>query len=396
LQESIDTSTPAGRLFYTMIAAMAQWEREEIADRVAASVPVRAKMGKSLGGQAPFGYAWNGHDLVPHPTEAPIRKLIYELFLEHRRKRTVASMLNEQGYRTRNGSPFSDTTVDRLLRDPTAKGQRRANYTKSTGEGKKWIKKPKEEWVLLPVEPIVSSELWDQCNYILDEQRERLKRPARKPTHLFTGFVFCEQCGQKMYVPSNTPKYVCRSCRNKIGVTDMEEIFHSQLQGFLSAPAEILGYLNEADRIIHEKEALLAALSDEHRRLTQEADKVYRAFIDDDIDSKTFGSRHKPIEERLSQIEAQLPDLQGEIDFLKIQYLSQDQVINEARDLSSHWPEFLPDEKRRIVESITDRIVVGKDDIAIQLAYLPSNIPPSVEMMATMQRNPRDSSRRRG
>ena len=372
LQEAIDTSTPAGRLFFTVIAAMAQWEREEISERVAASVPVRAQLGKPLGGQAPFGYQWKDRKLLPDPQEAPVRKLLYEMFLEHKRKKTVARLLNEAGYRTRKGAKFSDTTVDRLLRDPVAKGLRRANYTRSTGDGQHWRLKPKEDWVYTEVEPVVSEELWDQCNSVLEEQRKKRKKPARKSPHLFTGFVYCK-CGQKMYVPSRSPKYTCYKCRNKIPVDDLEMVFQEQLKQFLFSPDEIEKHLDQSDQQIREKNELLEVLQKEHRKILREMDRTYDLYMEDQITKNGFGRRYAPLEKRLEQLEDELPELEAEIDILKIHYLSSDAVLSEAKDLHSRWPSLKFAEKRQILETITEKVTIGDDEITINLCYLPSS-----------------------
>jgi len=389
LQESIDTSTPAGRLFYTMIAAMAQWEREEIASRVAASVPIRAKLGKPLGGQAPFGYQWVDKKLVPDAKEAPVRKLMYELFIEHKRRKTVARLLNQSGHRTRNGSKFSDTTVTRLLQDPSAKGQHRANYTRSLGAGKNWELKPSTEWILTNVEPIVTEDVWDRCNQILDEQQKSHRPPAKKAVHLFTGFVFCA-CGTKMYMPSNSPKYICYTCHNKIGEDDLESIFQEQLKNFLVSPQEVMNYLDSADKSIKGKEELLNNMMSEQGKVKQEMDKLVRLHLDGEIPKEGFGNHYRPLNERFDQIGDRIPELQAEIDFLKIQYLSSDEILREAKDLYDRWTTFTAEEKRNIIETITEIITIGQNDISIQLQYL----TPNTELMTERQRNLMDSLQR--
>jgi site-specific DNA recombinase len=376
LAESIDTSTPAGRLFYTMIAAMAQWEREEIASRVAASVPIRAKMGKSLGGQLPFGYHWVNKVVCPHPEEAPIRKLMYELFSKHKRKKMVARILNERGYRTRNGSPFSDTTIDRLIRDPLSKGVRRINYTKSTNNKKAWEFKPESEWVHHDVEAIVSEELWNECNAFLDTQRTKGKRITKQVVHLFIGVTYCG-CGERMYVPSNMPKYVCRTCRTKIPMVDLEGVFHEQIKNFFFSPQEIALHLRKANATIHEKEEILEVLLKEQKKLAASVDMLHDLYQSGAVDKAGFGAKYHPMAARQRQLEDEVPQVQAELDVLKISHLSQEEIITGARDLYTRWPELPQEEKRRIVEAITDRIIISNDEVEINLFYAPpSSIPP--------------------
>ena len=390
LQESIDTSTPAGRLFYTMIAAMAQWEREEIAERVAVSVTVRAKLGKPLGGQAPFGYQWLNRALVPHPDEAPVYRRMCELFAEHKRKKTVVRLLNEAGFRTRNGSLWSDTSVLRLLQDPTGKGRHRLNYTRSRGNRKAWDFKPESEWEYVDVEAVVAADLWDRCNAILNEQKGAHKRPARRAVQLFAGIAFCE-CGQKMYVPSNTPKYVCYKCRNKIPVDDLEAVYVDELKGVFLSKSRLEEELKRSDEAISEKEGLLKVKLQEREKNRQEIDRVYRLYVDEKLNGDQFADFYRPLEERKKQLEDEVPRLQAELDVLKINGVSADEVLAEATDLYSRWPTFERELKRRVVESITDKIVVGRDEVSIHLAHIPS----SREELTEKQRNFRDSWRRR-
>jgi site-specific DNA recombinase len=204
-----------------------------------------------------------------------------------------------------------------------------------------------------------------------------------------------------MYVPSNTPKYVCGKCRNKIPIIDLDAVFYEQLRHFFLSPDDIAEYLTQADETIKQKEELLHVLEREQAKVQAEMDKTYRLYLEDQITKEGFGSRYKPMEARLAELQDQVPRLQAEVDFLKIRLLSRDEILSEAQSLYDHWPELPFEDKRKIVEAITEKITIGDGEISIDLCYLPTPLPQSSpkslspEIVARGQRDLRDSSRRR-
>lgn len=390
LAESIDTSTPAGRLFFTVIAAMAQWEREEIADRVSKSVPIRAKLGRPLGGQAVFGYEWNNGDFKINPQEAEIRKLIYEVFLRTRRKKSTAKEINNMGFRTRNGSMFTTTTIDRLIKDTTAKGIRRANYSRSLGEGKHWELKPKEDWIEIPCEAIIEEDLWERCNEIINQSTsKRKKSQSKKTVHLLSGYVYCS-CGLKMYVYHQDNTFKCKQCKRKIQSKDIDEIYHEQLKVFLLSETDFAAMQSKTGEVINSKLNLLSDLENTYSNLRKKLEKQLELRMSGELSKEDFKVFYDPINSRLREIENQIPELQAEIDFLRIKALSSETILEDAYDLYNSWEKLTFEEKRTIVESITDKIEIAEETIDIEFSYLPAPLS-SFQNTGNSSHNLRDS-----
>jgi hypothetical protein len=73
----------------------------------------------------------------------------------------------------------------------------------------------------------------------------------------------------------------------------------------------------------------------------------------------------------MQQIEQQLPELEAEIDFLKIQRINTEVVLTKTKDLYTNWENMSFEDKRNIVELITEHIVIQNDTIDIALSYFP-------------------------
>ena len=107
------------------------------------------------------------------------------------------------------------------------------------------------------------------------------------------------------------------------------------------------------------------------------------------LSKESFSEHHDPVYDKQKQVEHSIMELQVEIDAIKVQSLDNNQVLHDAKNLHKQWKTFTKEEKKRIVETITKSIIVGEEDIDINLSYLPTLLAGSKKKLV---RNPENQS----
>jgi site-specific DNA recombinase len=123
IRESIDTSTPSGRLFRTLLAAIAEFEREQILDRTISGKRERVKAGGHGGSPVPFGFTRDGARYVPDELEAPIVLRMFEARAAGSTLTAIADDMNRDGIVTHRGNRWYASTVRHVVENPVYAGR---------------------------------------------------------------------------------------------------------------------------------------------------------------------------------------------------------------------------------------------------------------------------------
>jgi site-specific DNA recombinase len=125
IHERLDTTTPMGSFFYTLLAALGEMERKLIGDRTKTALSHLRAQGQKTGGFTPFGYRCISRrsggrivrKLVPVPEEQSVIRLVRRLRRSGRTLRSIAADLTRRGIKTkRGGSKWHPEGVNSLLR----------------------------------------------------------------------------------------------------------------------------------------------------------------------------------------------------------------------------------------------------------------------------------------
>ena len=219
IHENVNTSTGEGMEMMPFYNIFNEWYAAQTSKKIRAVWQSKADNGKRISSTVPYGYVRDAEDkekwLIDEPAAAVVRK-IYELCLAGRGPSQIARQLESErvlvpsAYYESVGRKHSQkvplnpynwdqATVVGILENRQYTGCA-VNFKSTTVSYKvhKVIHNPVDQQQIIPnmQEPIVSEEIWLRVQELRENRR---RNTATGRTSLFSGLVYCPDCGAKLH-----------------------------------------------------------------------------------------------------------------------------------------------------------------------------------------------------
>jgi len=112
--ENLDTTSAAGRLMVNVLAAMAEWEREVIAERTTAALAVKRRRGERISRFHAIGQEEGERGEHERRALAHVRTVLERA--EPASLRDIAASLDAFGFRNRAGQTYHASAISRMVR----------------------------------------------------------------------------------------------------------------------------------------------------------------------------------------------------------------------------------------------------------------------------------------
>lgn len=220
---SVSEPIPEGH-FGSLIERIIEWTDEYYLVNLGAEV-MRGMTEKASRGEPtcapPFGYIMRDGEYYPDEEsgKANIVREVFTLYANGVKQREIALILANKGIRTKYGKKPENRWVDYMLHNSCYIGKIRWCTDGTKSVSKRRLDNENIMVVDGHHEPLISMELWDKVQKMLEEQKKAYPKYARRSQpidYMLKGLVRCSACGGTLAVNgiSGKAKIRCLQCCN--------------------------------------------------------------------------------------------------------------------------------------------------------------------------------------
>ena len=364
MADESNTTTSNGRMVMRIMTSVSQNEIEKCSERTKFGMAGAIKNGH-IPNRTGLGFKRKNKKLVPDPLTKDIIVRIFDLYLEGKSHQAIANIYNKE--KLLGKTNWYDSTIQKILSNELYKG----DYV----NGKRTKHPTYYENV---IEPIVSKEKWESCQY---QKLRNARHYERTATYLFTNKLKCSKCGNFLgghaTTKTNGKKYYyykCNTCKTYFNEIDIEK----ELKAFMLELAKQDDLINNyyTPFIKSKLEDKTEEYKKEIKDLDKQLDRIKTAYIKGVVKLEDFDKEIKHIEYQKSDLEKrqkeqkQYDNLSFTLNDLLIIQDMQEIEFYTNPDVLNNWSNKSKEDKQKIIGKYIDNITIEKKNNKFEISNI--------------------------